>query len=51
LNRPGKAEVRAWMMQRRLAAAAPPGGDEIRRALGWSAVADPALVRRAPVKN
>lgn len=55
-NRPGKAEVRAWMMQRRLAAAAPPGVDEIRRAMGWPTASWPApvglaLAWRAPVKN
>jgi len=35
-NRPGKAEVRAWLARRRLAAAPPPCPEEIRRTLGWS---------------
>lgn len=46
-NRPGKAEVRAWLARRRLAAAPPPCPEEIRRTLGWSCIghdATPAAV-------
>ncbi|MBC7858189.1 MAG: hypothetical protein H7Z39_05300 [Burkholderiaceae bacterium] len=46
-NRPGKAEVRAWLARRRLASAPPPCPEEIRRMLGWSCTgqdATPAAV-------
>jgi hypothetical protein len=48
-SRPTKEMVRAWLVQRRLGAEAPPGPEEIRKALNWTtgAVRAPGPDRKA----